>query len=307
MDSSETNSGQDSSASVLAAQPPMPICRLCQKPRVLRDSHFIPAAFYYHLNLDENGVFQNKALQKLTRSRFARVPGQVKKHLLCHDCEQRFSAHGESWIAKMAHQVGHGFRLQEALLQLNPAMTLETGRVCHAEDDPQLDWEKLAYFALSVFWRGAADSWNRQDDASTEPFITLDANLQENLRRFLLGEADYPDDILLVVKVSASNTTSANMMSFPSNGTIETPEGPRPQTSFILPGMIFTLIPRRALPPEAVEQGCLIRGTGHPIFMMDSDELFFRETLKLALMAKPTQKIIEEAQALWREAFEDTD
>jgi len=117
MDSSETNSGQDSSASVLAAQPPMPICRLCQKPRVLRDSHFIPAAFYYHLNLDENGVFQNKALQKLTRSRFARVPGQVKKHLLCHDCEQRFSAHGESWIAKMAHQVGHGFRLQEALLQ----------------------------------------------------------------------------------------------------------------------------------------------------------------------------------------------
>jgi hypothetical protein len=44
------------------------ICRLCQQPRVLRDSHFIPAAFYYHLGLDETGTFQNQALQKLTLS-----------------------------------------------------------------------------------------------------------------------------------------------------------------------------------------------------------------------------------------------
>ncbi len=35
------------------------ICRLCQQPRVLRDSHFIPAGFYYHLGLDETGTFQN--------------------------------------------------------------------------------------------------------------------------------------------------------------------------------------------------------------------------------------------------------
>jgi hypothetical protein len=143
---------------------PSTVCRLCQQPRQLRDSHFVPAAFYYHLNLDETGTFQNKALQKLTRSRFARVPGQIKKHLLCHDCEQRFSKNGESWIATMAHQVGHGFRLQEALLQLRPNPTLATGRVYHADDDPQIDWNKLAYFALSIFWRGAADSWNRQDD-----------------------------------------------------------------------------------------------------------------------------------------------
>jgi len=81
------------------------ICRLCQRLRVLRDSHFIPAAFYYHLGLDEAGTFHNQALLKLTRSRFARVPGQIKKHLLCHECEQRFSANGESWVTKFAHQL----------------------------------------------------------------------------------------------------------------------------------------------------------------------------------------------------------
>lgn len=81
------------------------ICRLCQRLRVLRDSHFIPAAFYYHLGLDEAGTFHNQALLKLTRSRFARVPGQIKKHLLCQECEQRFSANGESWVTKFAHQL----------------------------------------------------------------------------------------------------------------------------------------------------------------------------------------------------------
>ena len=113
------------------------ICRLCQWPRALRDSHFIPAAFYYHLGLDETGTFQNQALQKLTRSRFARVPGQIKKHLLCDECEQRLNANGESWVTRFAHQVGRSFRLQEALLQLGPRLPLATGRIYYAEDDPE--------------------------------------------------------------------------------------------------------------------------------------------------------------------------
>jgi hypothetical protein len=41
-----------------AAAVALAICRLCQRPRVLRDSHFMPAAFYYHLGLDEAGTFQ---------------------------------------------------------------------------------------------------------------------------------------------------------------------------------------------------------------------------------------------------------
>ncbi len=281
------------------------ICRLCQQQRTLRDSHFIPAAFYYHLGLDQTGTFQhNKALQKLTRSRFARVPGQTKKHLLCHDCEQRFSKNGEGWVTRFAHQVGRGFRLQQALLRLTPREILPSGRVYHAEDDPQIDWNKLAYFALSIFCRGAADSWNKGEDASAKPFIQLDADLQERLRLFLLGEQGYPDDILLMVKVSANLTRTAHMMSFPSNGTMEIPGGLHPQTSFMVPGMIFTLVPGPGLSDEWVQQGCLIRGSGHPIFMLDTDEIFFREVMKLALSAQPSQKIIEEAQALWREAVE---
>jgi hypothetical protein len=62
--------------------------------------------------------------------------------------------------------------------------------------------------------------------------------------------------------------------------------------------MIFTLALGPDLTEEWVRQGCLIRGT-----VLKTDELFFRETLILALRATPSQQIIDEAHALWREAL----
>jgi hypothetical protein len=102
--------------------------------------------------------------------------------------------------------------LQEALLRLEPRMTLATGRIYYAEDHVTIDWKKLAYFALSVFWHGAADSWERSTEPGAKPFIELEATLQEHLRRFLLGEEDYPKGILLIMlRVSANLTPDAHM------------------------------------------------------------------------------------------------
>jgi hypothetical protein len=260
----------------------------------------MPAAFYRHLGLDETGTFQNKPLQKLTRSRLARVPGQTKKHLLCGDCEKLFNKNGESWVSRFAHQVGRGFRLQRALLSRPPRTRLRSGRIYCADDNPEIDWSKLAYFALSVFWRGAVDSWITVDDRAAKPFIDIEATLRERLRGFLLGEEYFPEGILLTVKVSASLSPAAHMMSFPSNGTIEMPGGQRPQCTFIVPGMIFTLITGGDLRDEWLHSSCLIRGRGHPIFMLDTDDLFYREAMSLVRTAKPSQKTIDEVRELWR-------
>src|ERR1700722_19404919 len=97
------------------------------------------------------------------------------------------------WVTRFAHQAGRGFRLQEALLRLESRMTLSTGRIYYAEDHPEIDWNKLAYFAFSIFWRGAADSWSRREEPAAKPFIELEPTLQEHLRRFLLAEEDYPE------------------------------------------------------------------------------------------------------------------
>src|SRR5260221_7760298 len=168
-------------------------------------------------------------------------------------------------------------------------MTLATGRISYAEAGPRIDWKKLAYFAISIFWRAAADSWDRSAKVGAKPFIEVESTLQEDLRRFPRGQADYPEGVLLTVRVSAGLTPNAHMMSFPSIGTIEMPDGPGPPTSFILPGMIFTLVLGSDLAEEWVRQGGLIRGTGHPVFVLNTNELFFRQTLILSLRATPSQ------------------
>jgi len=62
----------------------------------------------------------------------------------------------------------------------------------------------------------------------------------------------------------------------------------------MIPGIIFTLIPGPDVSEKYVKQGCLIRGDGHPVHIVSSDELFAREAMKLAVTAKPTQNIINE-------------
>ena len=281
----------------MKTEPPQPICRLCQGSRKLSNSNFLPAVFYRHLGLDETGTFQNKALPRLTKDRLMHVPKHVTKHLLCGDCEQRFNKGGEAWVSRVGYQVGRGFKLQDTLKRANPRLTLDSGWVYYGDDDSTIDWSKLAYFALSVFWRGAADPWTANQGG--EPFIEMDAVLQENLRLFLLGKADYPENVMLMLKLASTRKGAAHMMSFPSKGNIVGPTWRAEQYSFIIPGMIFTLVPGPSVPEEAVRQGCLIRGDGHPIFMMNSDRLFMLEQIKLAVTAEPSQKIIDEVLAAW--------
>ena len=214
-------------------QPEQLICRLCQQPRTLCDSHFMPAAFYRHLGLGETGKFQNKALLRLTKEKLARVPKQVTKYLLCRDCEGRFSEGGERWVSQFGYQVGRSFLLQDAILRAAPHFVLGNGWVYHMDDAPEIDWNKLAYFALSVFWRGAADPWTPENGA--KPFIEMAPALQENLRRFLLRETDYPEDILLMLKLASGRTREAHMMSFPSKGNSPRPRNDSAAVQFFHP------------------------------------------------------------------------
>ena len=276
---------------------PVGQCRLCGETRTLRDSHFLPAGYYKHLALDENGIFQNNAVFLLTRDKLTKGK-QLKKHLLCANCEGRFNNNGEKWVIARGYKVGARFPLQDAIRKATPAQSLSNGWVYRLDDVHGVDWEKLAYFALSVFWRGAINSWadrfDQERNGSKPPFIEMDPKLQDRLRQFLLGEADYPDDILLMLKISAGQSAAARLMSAPSTGDIEFPDAARPQYSFMIPGIIFTLIPGPDVSEKYVKQGCLIRGDGHPVHIMSSDELFAREAMKLAVTAKPTQNIINE-------------
>lgn len=63
---------------------------------------------------------------------------------------------------------------------------------------PGIDMDALIYFALSIFWRGAAHRWRNIDKGVMEG-IKLEP-YEEPIRKFLLG-GPFPDDIVVQVAV----------------------------------------------------------------------------------------------------------
>jgi len=74
---------------------------------------------------------------------------QVTGYLLCSECEERFSAHGEDW---MMRQVWNGKRFP-LLDWLNVAVEKRRSAdaLIYSGTTVGIDTDKLAYFALSVF------------------------------------------------------------------------------------------------------------------------------------------------------------
>lgn len=171
-------------------------CALCHEEKELQDSHYIPRAFYRrsHANVDGQTVGPVMMNPDVTMYQAA----QVKTYLLCFDCEQRFSRLGERWAGACSLQSAGTFPLLDLLLQQTsvPAPGAENpwyfGAVL-----PPLRAEELNYFAASVFWRGAVNSWRKD---ATEPELALPAKAVEDLRLFLHGKATFPDKISILLE-----------------------------------------------------------------------------------------------------------
>jgi len=82
---------------------------------------------------------------------------------------------------------------------------------------PEIDCERLTYFAVSVIWRAAVHKWRngpRMVKLELGPYL-------EPPRQFLNGEAPFPDNTMVVVRVSSLSgyAPSVNLpMSRPGSG-----------------------------------------------------------------------------------------
>ena len=135
------------------------ICKLCLEEKELHDSHLIPKGVYKSLRSEGEDA------TSVTATKILQISWQFHAHLLCRSCEDRLNKGGEMWVLKhMARQVP---RPQFLLFDL-----LNESALCEADDDgrvyastklPQIDTAKLAYFALSMFWRTTIHEWKGID------------------------------------------------------------------------------------------------------------------------------------------------
>jgi len=77
-----------------------------------------------------------------------------------------------------------------------------------------IDRDKIAYFAVSIFWKASVHTWKQEDGELVSVTISLDK--QEILRQYLLGLAEFPKDAALFTIV-CTDADSQNMFVMPGN------------------------------------------------------------------------------------------
>lgn len=264
-------------------------CRLCRNIRELRDSHYLPAGVYRRLRGE---VLKNPNPILITPDVAFQTSDQFREPLLCGDCEQLFSRKGERWVLTNMAQGEGRFPLYEAILQTAPFIQHGDMSYYRSAEIPGADPDALAYFGISVFWRGAAHEWRHS--TGVMPSLTL-GPFEERLRLFLLDQAAFPDHVALTVTVWPSCEPLP---------TAYTPYGHRRkgygQYRFYIPGIEFDLWVGNAI-PDRIHNSCIIGGPERVIMTSPAVEFNTRKAFRLLARTARRAANVERTIALVNE------
>jgi len=171
------------------------VCGLCLQTKETQNSHFLPAALFKRLRgpTDDDPVYWTER-RAITSSK------QVSSPFLCADCELRFSVNGENYVVTQCIQQDGRFKLRELLLAVLPLGTVELETNLY-DANVLLDCnvDQYVYFASSIFWRASAHSWKMGKQEIGK--VCLGQGYQEQFRLYLMGEAAFPQNARVFIRV----------------------------------------------------------------------------------------------------------
>lgn len=257
-------------------------CKLCQSPGVeLRDSHLLPKAGYRAITKSQGGdapILMNSEIA-------IRKDEQVRGHVFCGDCEERFNKNGERWVMKNCYRVGEGFALKAALDGAVPERD-EGNRlkVYSTTNLPEIDVPKLVYFAASVFWRASVHNWKSGGRTLTLP--KLGRKYEEQFRQYLLDSGNLPENATLVLSVITEEKLW-NYFTFPYGDK----ENDYWRSQFPFLGLSFTLLLGNLVPRE-IRRFCLAHSAKQYITMCKAaDDMVLIHLGKLQAKSKPVSSL----------------
>jgi hypothetical protein len=175
----------------------MGTCKLCLRNRDLRDSHLMPRALYRMAR--GSGAKGNQDPHVFTAKGRKPSSHQIKDYVLCHECEQRFSINGEDYVMRLVTKRNGQFPLLDMLKTIPTPLQGKNWTAYTIAQTPNIDRPKIAYFALSVFWRASVHTW--EQDSGEKVSIDLGKKYNEEIRRYLLGATLVPKSANLLVAV----------------------------------------------------------------------------------------------------------
>jgi len=266
-------------------------CSLCLQQRELRESHYIPKGVFKAVghggpNYESQNVSLNFQTGTVSYSNF-----QPTQKLLCSDCEQKFSDRGEDLVIPelLTH---NDFPLRDKTLSLVSDDSVVTRKTMG-----KLDYQRYAYFALSVIWRGSTTQW-------PAPYNKLYGKLrrhEELFRRYLYDQKQFPHRTFITVYVDTvdQNYHGLHIPYFHS----EIYEKTRLRVfKFQVPGVIFNVFTEANIP---VDQKITLSEFPIPIsfIKIDFSQLnSYRNAIEQAKNNRPIgKKMLKEHQYLMRD------
>jgi hypothetical protein len=215
-------------------------CELCHlEDQQLCDSHYLPQRVY--------GVMRAPQLKSphpvtLSGTDMKQLSDQLRDYVFCQDCEQRLNKNGERWVlANIPDDYDSVFPLRTALQALTPIFVGEDLDLYDVTGVSAFEIDKLLYFGISVFWRGAVHDWETTGGLKA-PGVELCA-YEEPIRKFLMGEQPLPLGVALTVDIwHAKKVLQA---AYPPTAS-HLPECQR--YWFYIPGIIFSLYIGESIP-----------------------------------------------------------
>lgn len=246
-------------------------CKLCLRVTSLKKSHILPAAIYRILR-DENEKNPNPLL--ISSKTMVQTSKQIRAHLLCADCEQRLNKYGEHWVLRNCIQKDGNFPIESLLASRIPDISEPNNptKIYYGFNIPEISVSAIAYFALSIFWRGSI--YVCKDDGSFP--VTL-GPFQEEIRQYLLGLTDFPQNCSLWVYVREGKETDHITYPLPTvkrKGNIHV-------CKFAIPGLAFILLTSKNIHINE-RMWCIVHGPGNPIMVTTIIEKYLmNEVIKL--------------------------
>jgi hypothetical protein len=232
---------------------PVGLCPMCQQTKELRDSHLMSKGLYKLVHPPGYAPvsFSGKSIFPTTK--------QTSEYLLCGDCEQLLGKEGETWVLPRLARANGDFKLYDSLVKRPPELHNAEITVYGTTANPEINRQKLIHLGLGYFYKASIHAWGREHTTS---LIELGEG-SEDLRKYLLGQGDFPQNMALVVFVLPK---PVSLIGFTEP--IRSVNTNCERYHFYVPGMFFNLCVGNDV-QEQYKHLCLVRETVGPVILED--------------------------------------
>jgi hypothetical protein len=130
-----------------------------------------------------------------------------------------------------------------------------------------IDTKLLAYYALSILWKGSIHKWTTLKGQKSSVDL---GKYREPIRRYLIGDAGFPDGVYVIV-TACTDIGSRGMTFAPSL----VAESRFPMYSILVRGLWFHVITTDS-PAPGLDELCCVRSTRKALFKEDCTERFLQ-------------------------------